>query len=54
MFEVLYIIKDVDGYIKEKKAKFYHLQDAIRFVRTVSKMPAAGTKVIGKPMIERV
>ena len=54
MFEVVYILKDIDGYLKEKKAKFYHLQDAIRFVRSVKQAPALGTRVIGKPSIERI
>lgn len=54
MFEVVYIIKDVDGYLKEKKAKFFYFQDAIRFIRSISNSSATGAKLIGKPSVERV
>lgn len=50
MFEVAYIIKDVNGYIKEQKTKFYTLQEAIKFVRNLN----FNMKLIGKPSIERI
>ncbi len=50
MFEVAYIIKDANGYIKEQKAKFHTLQDAIKHVRNLN----SNMKVVGKPSIERV
>jgi hypothetical protein len=54
MFEVAYMIKDTNGYIKEHKAKFEMLQDAIRFVRSITHGNYAGSKIIGKPCIERI
>lgn len=54
MFEVAYMIKDTNGYIKEHKAKFELLQDAIRFIRSITHGNYAGAKIIGKPCIERI
>jgi len=53
MFEVVYMIKDPNGYIKEQKAKFEMLQDAIRFVRNLTHNNFTGVKLVGKPSIER-
>lgn len=52
MFEVMYTVKDADGYLKEQKRKFQYLQDAIRFIRNITTGSIAG--IIGKPTIERV
>jgi hypothetical protein len=54
MFEVAYMVKDVNGYIKEHKAKFEMLQDAMRFIRNLNQNNYNGFKIIGKPMIERI
>lgn len=54
MFEVAYTFKDKNGYIKEHKARFMYLQDAIRFIRVVgNSLSESGNKLIGKPSIER-
>jgi hypothetical protein len=54
MFEVTYIVKDASGYVKEQKARFAYLQDAIRFVRSINGSTVATSRAIGKPTIERV
>lgn len=54
MFEVAYTFKDKNGFIKEHKAKFVYLQDAIRFIRAIGiSLSDSGNKLIGKPSLER-
>jgi hypothetical protein len=54
MFEVTYNVKDAAGYIKEHKAKFMYLQDAMRFIRALNNGTLTTSRVLGKPSIERV
>lgn len=54
MFEVVYTYKDKNGFIKDHKAKFLYLKDAIRFIRSIGySLSDSGNKLIGKPSIER-
>jgi hypothetical protein len=54
MFEVTYIVKDMNGFIKEQRAKFDMFHDAIKFVRAINGGTLANLKVVGKPTVERV
>lgn len=53
-FMVTYSIVKEDGFLYDHKAKFASFQEAIQFIRMVTHKSYGGSKLHGKPIVERV